>query len=127
MKTTAAMPEEPDDDKEKKNPLEDAPWFVPVTKVKLADGTYLLKTGKPFQRAQAGVCAKVFNISTKTLMLLGEAGHIRRARVSPMIFLYYPGEIEEFIRRMEEDPDYWTPQRRREYGLIRDGKKKDPS
>jgi hypothetical protein len=117
MKTATAAPD-PDDD-----PLKDVPWYFPTIKMKLADGTYLLKPGKPIQRAVSTVVAKAFNVSPRTLKRLAESGHIRDAQVTPQLVFYYPGEIEEFFRKMEENPGYWTAQRRREYGLLRAAEK----
>ena len=104
--------------------LKKIPWYVPQTTLHLADGSTLVKPGKAIQRGQAKAVAKAFQISLRTLSLLAEAGHIRAARVGPQLTYYYPGEIEEFFQKMEREPDYWTPQRRREYGIIRAGKGK---
>jgi hypothetical protein len=117
-----------DDEKKEAARLREAlkkiPWFVPQTTLHLADGSTLVKPGKAIQRGQAKHVAKAFDISLRTLSLLAEAGHIRAARVGPQLTYYYPGEIEEFFRKMESEPDYWNAKRRREYGLIRAGKGK---
>lgn len=104
--------------------LKGVPWYIPTITLHLADGSTLIKPCKAIQRAQAKTTAKYFGISTRTLSLLAEAGEIRSSRVSPSLTFYYPGEIEDFIKKMEENPDYWTPQRRRQYGLVRAGKSK---
>ena len=101
------------------DPLKDMPWHIPVVKVQLTDGSTLLRPQKAIQRAQAPVVAKAFGLSSKTLFRLAEAGHITSARVTKSCTFYYPGEIEEFIQKMQREPDYWTPQRCREFGLTR--------
>ncbi len=100
------------------DPLQDVPWYFPTTRMTLADGTVMLKAGKPYQRGTAGKVAKAFGVSSRTLGRLAESGHIRAAKVTPQIVLYYPGEIESFIRTVEENPDYWDAKRRREYSLV---------
>lgn len=129
MKIAIATPDEPDDEEKKEIAarLEERkriPWHIPVLTLHLADGSSLMKPQKAIQRGQAKQVAKAFGISLRTLSLLAEAGHIRAARVGPQLTFYYPGEIDEFFAKMEREPDYWTPQRRREYGLIRGGKGK---
>jgi hypothetical protein len=85
----------------------------------LADGSILLKPQKPELRATARQTAKQTHISQKTLARLAESGFIRCARVTPGLILYYPAEVEAFIKTVEENPDFWTPERRRQYGLAR--------
>lgn len=97
--------------------LKSVPHFIPAVRVQLPDGSTLIRPGKAIQRAQAHIVAKAFGLSTKTLLRLAEAGHIRSARVTPSTTFYYPGEIEDFIQKMEDNPDFWTPKRRREFGM----------
>ena len=99
--------------------IKDVPWFIPTLTLHLADGSTLVKPQKAIQRAPAKVVSKIFGISTRTLQLLAESGEIRAARVSPQLIYYYPGEIQEFFIKMEQDPDHWNEKRLREYGLAR--------
>lgn len=110
------MPTHPHDD------LKGVPWYIPTLTLHLADGSTLIKPLKAIQRANAKTVAKYFALSTRTLSRLAEAGEIRSCRLTPQVTYYYPGEIEEFIKKMEENPDHWTPKRRREYGLVRAAK-----
>ena len=101
------------------NPSENG-WYVPHLIVTLADGTFMLRPQKPVQQVVAMRAAKMFSISTRTLARLAESGHIRAAKISPQITLYFPAEIHAFILEMIENPDYWTAKRRREYGMARE-------
>lgn len=96
-------------------------WVPRYLTLMLADGSILLKPQKPELRATARQTAKQTHISQKTLARLAESGFIRCARVTPGngLLLYYPAEVETFIKTVEEDPDFWTPARRSQYGLAR--------
>lgn len=115
MNTTEATPE-------KATPLPGIPvgtWITRCQVFALADGSYLLKPKKPVLRASARDTAKATGISAKTLARLAEAGFVRCCRPTERLPMYYPAEVEAFIRVTERDPDYWTPERRRQYGLGR--------
>ncbi len=64
-------------------------WYFPPLVMQLADGSYLLKPGRPIQRATARETAKMTKLSPKTLARLAEAGFIRRAMPTPMLPMYY--------------------------------------
>jgi len=90
-------------------------WFVPTKIMALPDGGFYVKCLKPVQRASAAVTAKLTGVSIKNLRNLAEAGFIRSAHPTPKSVLYYPGEVEDFIRQTETDPAYWTKVRRDAY------------
>lgn len=94
-------------------------WVPRYLTLMLADGSILLKPQKPELRATARQTAKQTHISQKTLARLAESGFIRCARVTPGLILYYPAEVEQFIAKVEANPDFWTPSRRAQYGLAR--------
>jgi hypothetical protein len=97
-------------------------WVPRYLPLMLADGSILLKPQKPVLRVPAKKAAKMTHMSVQTLARLADSGFIRCSRPTDKLRLYYPAEIEEFIRRTEEDPDFWTPERRRQYGLARNRK-----
>jgi len=94
-------------------------WIVPCLRMRLPDGSYLIKTSKPVLRATSSQTAKITGVSKKNLALLADVGYIRRARPTPHTVFYYPGEVEAFIRKTEEDPDFWTQARRDAYITTR--------
>lgn len=94
-------------------------WLVPAVKLMLADGSCLIKPGRPVLRATSNRTAQLTGVSKKNLSLLAEVGYIRRARPTPQTVFYYPGEVEEFIRQTEEDPDFWNDVRRKAYITTR--------
>ncbi len=94
-------------------------WVPRYLSLLLADGSILLKPQKPVLRVSAKQAAKMTHTSVQTLARLADSGFIRCSRPTDKLRMYYPGEIEEFIRKTEEDPDFWTPERRRQYGLAR--------
>ena len=98
-------------------------WYFPPLVMQLADGSYLLKPGRPIQRATARETAKMTKLSPKTLARLAEAGFIRRAMPTPRLPMYFPAEVIRFIRQTEKDPDFWTEERRKQFGLARLRKK----
>jgi len=98
---------------------QDAPWYTPTVRVRLADGSTLLRPGKPVQRANATLTSKWTGVSRKNLRLLAEVGLIRECQVTPKTLLYYPAEIEEFIERTEREPDFWNAARRDAYITAR--------
>lgn len=112
--------------KESTPPAPQAPkgiWFFPYREMQLADGGIYLKLLKPVLVMNARQTAEFTGLSTKTLARLAESGFIRVRFPTPRIPQYYPGEVMEFIARTEEDPDFWTEKRRRQYGLARRRKK----
>lgn len=117
--TTEATPE-------KATPLPGIPVGVWITRCQvfaLADGSFLLKPKRPVLRAGAKDTSKLTGLSSKTLARLAEAGFIRCCWPTARMPMYYPAEVEAFIRETEKDPDYWTSERRRQYGLGRLRKK----
>lgn len=100
-------------------PTDPATYYTPTIRLTLADGSVLLKHGKPVVRATAGLVSKWTGLSRKTLQRLAESGFISVAKVTPTTFLYYPAEVEDFIATVAADPEYWTPARKREYQLAR--------
>jgi hypothetical protein len=100
---------------------EGAVWYVPRVPVTLADGTIVIRMGKPLLRASARLTAKWTGVNKKNLSRLAQAGFIRRTMVTPGCHGYYPAEVEAFIDKTEAE-DFWTPERRRIYlngGRIR--------
>ncbi len=75
----------------------------------------LLKPQKPVRRGTAKQVSKWTGIPKKCLRRLAQSGFIRESRPTINTIFYYPAEIEDFIQQTEQDPDFWTPQRRREY------------
>ena len=98
-------------------------WYIPYRLMQLADGTLLVKPLKPVQVMSARETSKFLSISTKTLARLAESGFIRVRLASPRTPQYFPGEILEFLQETMDNPDYWTPARRAQYGLARRPKK----
>lgn len=96
------------------------PWFIPSTTVRLPDGSTLVKPGKAIQRAKAERVAAIFGIDVRVLSRLADCGLIRRATLTPRVVFYYPGEIEELIKKTEEDPGFWNDVRLKAY-LTGDG------
>jgi len=93
---------------------EGAVWFVPRVPITLADGTIMIRMGKPVLRASARLTAKWTGVTKKNLSRLAEAGFIRRAKPTLGCHEYYPQEVMDFITRTEEE-GFWTPERRRIY------------
>lgn len=91
--------------------------------MQLVDGSTLIKPGKPVLMMGAREAAKYTRLSTKTLARLAESGFIRVALPTPRIPMYFPGEIMDFIQETIDNPDYWTDERRRQYGMARRVKK----
>ena len=99
--------------------LADAPWYTPTLVMKLADGSILIKHGKPVQRATSNQTASWTGISKKNLKILAEIGYIRQCRPTPSSVLYYPQEVEAFIARTEADINFWTEVRLKSYLQVR--------
>lgn len=93
----------------------EAAWYTPTLVMRLADGSTMLKPGKPVQRATSSQVAKWTGISKKNLRQLAEIGLIREARPTPWSLHYYPAEVEEFIAKTEADPDFWNKVRKDAY------------
>jgi hypothetical protein len=85
-----------------------APWFIPSRIVQLADGSTLIKPGKAVQRARVSDVVRWTGVHRKTLSALADCGLIRRCYPSPNMPHYYPGEVEELLRRTEDDPEFWN-------------------
>ena len=98
---------------------QDAPWYTPTVRVRLADGSTLLRPGKPVQRANATLTSKWTGVSKKNLRLLAEGGWIRECQVRPRTWVCYPAEIAGFIERTEKEPDFWNDARRAAYITAR--------
>lgn len=96
------------------------PWIVPSLVVRLADGSTLVKPGRAVQRGTASQVAKWTGLSTKTLGRLAEAGLITRAKATPTLHYYYPGEVEALMQATADNPDWWTPARKRLYFEARE-------
>jgi hypothetical protein len=96
-------------------------WVPRYLMLQLADGSILMKPQKPELRSNAKQTSRMTGVSQKTLARLAESGFIRCASITPGsgLRLYYPGEVEAFIKKVEDDPDFWTPARRAQYGLAR--------
>lgn len=94
-------------------------WFTPTLVMRLADGSVLLKPGKPIIRATSNQTAKWTGISKKNLKILAEIGYIRQCRPTPSCVLYYPAEVEEFITATEQDLNFWDQVRLKAYLKIR--------
>ena len=90
-------------------------WYLPVRDVKLPDGTIKIIPGCPVRRGTVAEVSKATGVSHRTLIALAEAGFIRRARPSPNQSFYYFTEVEDHIRRTEEDPNFWNEVRRKAY------------
>jgi hypothetical protein len=94
-------------------------WIISYLELKLADGTILLKPQKPIFRASSKVTAKLTHVSQRTLVRLAESGFISCLKSCPGTRLYHPAEVEAFLQRTIDEPDFWTPARRRQYGMAR--------
>ncbi len=103
-----------------------APWFIPPRVVQLADGSTLIKPGKAVQRARVADVERWTGVHRKTLSALADCGFIRRALPSPNCPQYYPGEVEEFVRKTEQDPDFWTSVRTKAFLAGRSLKSSKP-
>jgi hypothetical protein len=90
-------------------------YFIPAKTIQLPDGSTLVKPGKAITRCKASQAAKLTGVSRKVLARLAECGLIRRACPSPAGAMYYPAEVESFIARTENDPDFWDDVRTQAY------------
>lgn len=90
-------------------------WFIPHSVMQLADGTTMIKPGRAILRARASRVTALTGVSRHVLAALADCGLIRRCQPSPEGTCYYPGEVEAFIRRTEEEPDFWNSVRTRAY------------
>ncbi len=90
-------------------------WYIPASIMQLADGTTMVKPGRAILRARAARTAALTGVSRHVLHNLAECGYIRRCQPSPEGTCYYPGEVEAFIRRTEEEPGFWNQVRIRAY------------
>lgn len=95
-------------------------WIIPAVRVQLPDGSTLVRPGKAVQRGTASQVAKWTGLSTKTLGRLADAGLIRRIMATPSHHMYYPGDVEELMQATVDDPDWWTPERKRLYFEARE-------
>lgn len=99
--------------------LADAPWYTPTLVLRLADGSTMLKPGKPVQRGTSNQVSKWTGISKKNLRLLADIGLIREARPTPWTLFYYPAEVEDLISKTEADPNFWDKVKRDAYIQVR--------
>ncbi len=99
--------------------LANAPWYTPTLVMKLADGSILIKHGKPVQRATANQTSAWTGVSKKNLKILAEIGEIRQCRPTPSSVFYYPAEVEDYIAKTEADLNYWNAVRRKAYISVR--------
>lgn len=83
-------------------------WFIPATITRLPDGTTVVRPGKAVQRTTLSLASKITGVHARTLRSLSECGMIRKANPSPGQTLVYPAEIEELLRKTEEDPHFWN-------------------
>ena len=90
-------------------------WFIPPIVMQLADGTTMVKPGRAILRARASRVTAMTGVSRHVLAALADCGLIRRCQPSPEGTCYYPGEVEEFILRTENEPGFWTSVRTRAY------------
>ncbi len=83
-------------------------WIIPATAHHLPDGSTLIKPGKAIQRATAARTSKITGVHRLTLAALAECGLIDRERPSPGQSFFYPGQVEELLRKTREDPAFWN-------------------
>jgi len=88
------------------NAVKEAHFCFPANKQRLPDGRWVVTPGEPHMRVRTDVAVRITGIPSKTLHRLADAGVIRRAMLTPNIVFWWPGEIEEVIRRCAEDDDY---------------------
>lgn len=90
-------------------------WYTPNRFMQLPDGSTLVKPLKPVLRATATRTAQWTGISLKNLRILAEIGLIRCARPTPGSSFFYPAEVEAFIQKTEDDPNFWDKVRKDTY------------
>lgn len=111
------------------DPSDPTVWFTPTRVMMLPDGSTLIKPGKPVLRTTAAKTSELTGISLKNLRNLSECGLIRCARPTPFVTFYYPGEIEAFVKRTEDDPAFWDKVKRDAYirsSRLRDSRRRRP-
>lgn len=82
-------------------------WFIPATTVKLPDGSTLVKPGKAILRASISHTVKLTGVPRRTLNALAECGLITREKPTPFLSNFYPGEVEDLLRKTAADPSFW--------------------
>lgn len=90
-------------------------WYIPHRVIKLADGATMITPCKAIQRAKVADVVRWTGVHRKTLTALAECGLIRRCMPSPNCPYYYPAEIEDLLRKTEEDPGFWNEVRTRAF------------
>jgi len=104
----------------------DTTWMIPAKTRKLPDGSTLVMPGKAIQRATAAATIKLTGIPGKVLHNLADCGLIRRSQPSIQKFFFYPGEIEEFLLKTEEDPAFWDEVKIKAYLTGKDLRNSNP-
>jgi len=98
-------------------------WIIPAKVLKLPDGSFRIIPGRPVHRVAVAEAVRITGLAAKVLNRLADCGFLRRARPSPGKSYFYPAEVEEFVRRTEDEPEFWTRVRRHCYmtgGNVRD-------
>lgn len=90
------------------DPAPDTAWFIPAHTVKLPDGSTLVKPGKAFRRASLTATTRLTGVPRRTLNALAECGLLTREKPSPFLSNFYPGEVEELLRKTAIDPNFWN-------------------
>lgn len=90
-------------------------WIIPAKVLKLPDGSFRIIPGRPVHRVAVADAVRITGIAAKVLNRLADCGFLRRARPSPGKSYFYPAEVEAFVRRTEEDPEFWSRVRRHCY------------
>jgi hypothetical protein len=93
----------------------DGLWFIPAHTVKLPDGSTLVKPGKAIRKASLTATVKLTGVPRRILNALAECGLITREKPSPLTSNFYPGEVQELLRKTAEDPTFWNEVRLKAY------------
>lgn len=92
----------------------DGVWHIPHVKVRLPDGSTLLRPQKAVLWMKIADCSAATGVAPKTLNRLAECGMLTRQRHSPNQSWFMPGEVFEFLERTQ-DPEFWSKARRQAY------------
>ncbi|MEO5715042.1 MAG: hypothetical protein ABIT37_16305 [Luteolibacter sp.] len=101
-------------------------WIIPPITVLLPDGSTLVKPGKAIQRATGSRTSKLTGVHRQTLTALADCGLITRERPSPGQVFYYPGEVEDLLKKTRDDPSFWNEVRTKAFLNGTDLKKSHP-
>jgi hypothetical protein len=82
-------------------------WAIPAITRKLPDGSTLVLPGKAIQRATVSATVKITGVPAKILHRLAECGLLTRELPSPFKSFFYPGEVQQFLKKTAEEPGYW--------------------